>query len=100
MTNQLESLRRHSVIVADTGDIDAIARFQPQDATTNPSLILKAAQEPRYQHLIEAAMARGGPAGAPTRRMSTRHGPAVRRVRPRDPHADPGPRLDRGGRRG
>ena len=37
MTNQLESLRRHSVIVADTGDIDAIARYRPQDATTNPT---------------------------------------------------------------
>ena len=38
MTTQLESLQRHSVIVADTGDLDAIQRFRPQDATTNPSL--------------------------------------------------------------
>jgi transaldolase len=60
MTNQLESLRRHSVIVADTGDIDSIARFRPQDATTNPSLILKAAQDPRYQRILQAAVASAG----------------------------------------
>ena len=60
MTNQLESLRRHSVIVADTGDIDSIARFRPQDATTNPSLILKAAQDPRYQRILQAAVAAAG----------------------------------------
>ncbi|MEY2918882.1 MAG: hypothetical protein RL261_187 [Pseudomonadota bacterium] len=60
MTNQLESLRRHSVIVADTGDIDSIGRFRPQDATTNPSLILKAAQDPRYQHILLAAVAGAG----------------------------------------
>jgi transaldolase len=45
------------VIVADTGDIEAIARFRPQDATTNPSLILKAAQDPRYRPLIDEAVA-------------------------------------------
>jgi len=60
MTSQLESLRRHSVIVADTGDLDAIARYRPQDATTNPSLILKAAQDPRYRHILQAAMAAAG----------------------------------------
>jgi transaldolase len=63
MTNQLESLRRHSVIVADTGDIDAIARFRPQDATTNPSLILKAAQDPRYRRIVQAAVAAAGARG-------------------------------------
>jgi transaldolase len=57
MPNQLESLKQHSVIVADTGDIDAIARFRPQDATTNPSLILKAAQDARYRPLVDAAIA-------------------------------------------
>jgi len=60
MTNQLESLRRHSVIVADTGDIESIARFRPQDATTNPSLILKAAQDPRYLRILQAAVAAAG----------------------------------------
>jgi len=57
MPNQLESLKQHSVIVADTGDIDSIARFRPQDATTNPSLILKAAQDARYRPLIDEAVA-------------------------------------------
>jgi transaldolase len=64
VTNQLESLQRHSVIVADTGDIEAIARFRPQDATTNPSLILKAAQDARYRPLIDEAVAAA--AGATT----------------------------------
>jgi transaldolase len=60
VTNLLQSLRRHSVIVADTGDIEAIARFRPEDATTNPSLILKAAQDGRYQHIVQAALAAAG----------------------------------------
>ena len=55
--NHLESLKRHSVVVADTGDIDAIGRFRPRDATTNPSLLLKAAQMPRYRELVERALA-------------------------------------------
>lgn len=55
--NQLESLRRHSVVVADTGDIEAIARHRPQDATTNPSLILQAAQQAAHAPLVEAALA-------------------------------------------
>jgi transaldolase len=57
MGSQLESLKRHSVIVADTGDLESIARFLPQDATTNPSLILKAAQDARYRPLIDEAVA-------------------------------------------
>ena len=64
MQNQLEGLKQHSVIVADTGDIDSIARFRPQDATTNPSLILKAAQDPRYRALVDEAVAAA--AGSPT----------------------------------
>ena len=58
MTSQLESLQRHSVIVADTGDLDAIAEFRPQDATTNPSLIFKAAQDARFRPLVEGAVAK------------------------------------------
>jgi transaldolase len=57
MTSQLDGLKRHSVIVADTGDIDSIARFKPQDATTNPSLIFKAAQDARYRPIIDEAIA-------------------------------------------
>ena len=59
MTHQLESLRKCSTVVADTGDIDAVARWKPQDATTNPSLLLKAAGDARYRHLVEDAVARG-----------------------------------------
>jgi len=59
MATQLDSLRRHSVVVADTGDIDAVARWQPQDATTNPSLLLTSAQDPRYRPLVEEALERG-----------------------------------------
>ena len=57
MTNALEQLRQHSVVVADTGDIEAIARFKPMDATTNPSLLLKAASLPAYAAHIDAAIA-------------------------------------------
>jgi len=60
MTNQLESLRKHSVVAADTGDIDAVARWKPQDATTNPSLLLASAADPRYRPLLERAMAQAG----------------------------------------
>ena len=61
MPSQLAALRQLSTIVADTGDIDAIARFRPQDATTNPSLILRAAQDARYAHIVQAAVAAAGP---------------------------------------
>ncbi len=58
MTTQLESLRRHSLVVADTGDIEAVARWKPQDATTNPSLLLSSAEDPRYRHLMDRDMDR------------------------------------------
>lgn len=51
----LESLKRYTTVVADTGDIEAIARHRPQDATTNPSLLYHAAQMPAYAHLVEKA---------------------------------------------
>jgi transaldolase len=51
----LESLRQYTTVVADTGDIQAIAQHRPQDATTNPSLLLQAAQMPAYRHLVEEA---------------------------------------------
>ena len=57
--NSLDQLKRHSIIVADTGDIGSIARNKPQDATTNPSLIAKAAQMPQYADLVEEAIATG-----------------------------------------
>ena len=55
MENQLEQLKRLTTIVADTGDIEAIRCYQPQDATTNPSLLLKAAEMPQYAALLTAA---------------------------------------------
>ena len=56
MTSQLESLRKYSLVVADTGDIEAVARWKPQDATTNPTLLLASAQDPRFRHLVDAAI--------------------------------------------
>ena len=56
MTTQLDSLRSMTVVVADTGDIDAIKKYQPQDATTNPSLILSASALPQYAPLIDEAI--------------------------------------------
>ena len=53
MTSNLEQLKRYTTVVADTGDLDAIARLQPVDATTNPSLLLKAATFPRYAQMLE-----------------------------------------------
>ena len=57
MTTQLDSLRSMTVVVADTGDIEAIKKYQPQDATTNPSLILSASALPQYAPLIDEAIA-------------------------------------------
>lgn len=57
MTTQLDSLRQMTIVVADTGDIDAIKKYQPQDATTNPSLILSASALPQYAPLIDEAVA-------------------------------------------
>jgi len=51
--NQLEQLKQYTTIVADTGDFQAMKAFAPQDATTNPSLILKAVQKDEYKHLLE-----------------------------------------------
>lgn len=53
MISKLEQLKRYTTVVADTGDLDAIARLQPVDATTNPSLLLKAATFPRYAQMLE-----------------------------------------------
>lgn len=56
MTSVLQQLRALTDVVADTGDIDAIAKFKPMDATTNPSLILAAAQMPAYKPIVTAAL--------------------------------------------
>ncbi|MGL5695787.1 MAG: transaldolase family protein, partial [Plesiomonas shigelloides] len=56
MADKLSALRKLTTVVADTGDIEAIKRYQPEDATTNPSLILNAAQIPEYAPLIDDAV--------------------------------------------
>jgi len=66
----LDQLRKLTVVVADTGDIDAIRRHRPRDATTNPSLIYKAARMPEYQGLVEDAVAEArSDAAAPRERL-------------------------------
>jgi len=61
--NQLEQLRKFTRIVADTGDFALIKEYAPEDATTNPTLILKAAQKPEYQALVAKVIAEGKQAG-------------------------------------
>lgn len=55
-TSSLNSLKKFTTIVADTGDFESIKQYQPQDATTNPSLILKAALQDEYQHVVDKAV--------------------------------------------
>ena len=55
--NQLDQLKQITTVVADTGDFESMKIYQPQDATTNPSLILQAAGKPEYRHLVEQAVA-------------------------------------------
>jgi transaldolase len=66
MSNALERLKSMTTVVADTGDIHSIKVYEPTDATTNPSLMLAAAQMPEYEHLIEEAVTYGRQAGATT----------------------------------
>jgi transaldolase len=54
--NLLEQLRSYTIVVADTGDIEAIGKFRPQDSTTNPSLITSAAQLPQYQPIVDGVL--------------------------------------------
>jgi transaldolase len=57
MTSKLDQLRAMTVVVADTGDIEAVRRLKPQDCTTNPTLLLKAVEAPAYAHLVEDTLA-------------------------------------------
>jgi transaldolase len=60
----LESLKKYTVITADTGDLEAIAKHKPQDATTNPSLLLKVAELPQYRPVVDAAIRHARAQGA------------------------------------
>jgi transaldolase len=66
----LESLKQYTTVVADTGDIEAIHRHRPQDATTNPSLLYHAAQLPAYRHLVEEAVKQASDLGGGDEQMA------------------------------
>jgi len=66
MPSKLDQLRAMTVVVADTGDIEAVRRLKPQDCTTNPTLLLKAVETPAYGHLLDEALRWGrAQGGAP-----------------------------------
>ncbi len=101
MPSKLEHLRAMTVVVADTGDLDAVRRLKPQDCTTNPTLILKAVETPAY-----AAPRRRGPGLGATARRLARGASSPRsataspsRSAPNSPAIVPGPGVD-GGRCG
>ena len=60
---QLDQLKKHTVVVADTGDFEAMKSYKPQDATTNPSLILQAAQKAEYKAIFDKAVTDGKTGG-------------------------------------
>jgi transaldolase len=74
--NQLDALKQFTTVVADTGDFKQLGQFKPQDATTNPSLILKAVQKPDYQPLMQEVVGRyrGQPLDAVMDRLLVRFG--------------------------
>ena len=61
----LDSLKKYTTVVADTGDIESMRAFKPQDATTNPSLLMKASQQPQYRAIVEKSLADADKAGLP-----------------------------------
>ena len=82
--NQLDALKQFTTVVADTGDFRQLAAYQPQDATTNPSLILKAVQKPDYQPLLAQTVARfrGRPLDELTDRLLVRFGREILAIIP------------------
>ncbi len=82
--NQLEQLRRYTTVVADTGNFKQLAQFAPRDATTNPSLILKAVQQPDYAPLLAETVAahRGAPLPAVVDQVLVRFGREILKVVP------------------
>ena len=69
--NQLDALKQFTTVVADSGDIESIRHYHPEDATTNPSLILKAAGLDAYKHLIDDAIEYAKNRAAAKRRKSS-----------------------------
>ena len=86
MVSKLESLRSMTTVVSDTGDMESIKRFKPTDATTNPTLILKASQLPAYAHLVDEAVSwgakRGAAAHAVTDRLAVNFGAELTKIVP------------------
>jgi transaldolase len=86
MASKLESLRSMTTVVSDTGDMESIKRFKPTDATTNPTLILKASQLPAYAHLVDEAVSwghkRGAAPGAVTDRLAVNFGAELTKIVP------------------
>ena len=86
MTNKLEQLRAMTTVVSDTGDMDSIRAYKPTDATTNPSLILKAAEMPAYARLVDEAIVwgrkRGASVGEVTDRIAVNFGSELTKIVP------------------
>jgi transaldolase len=82
--NQLDQLKQHTTVVADTGNFKELAQYAPQDATTNPSLILKAVQQPQYAPLLEQTVAlhRAAPLDAIVDQVLVRFGQEILKVVP------------------
>jgi transaldolase len=82
--NQLEQLKQYTTVVADSGDFRQLARYAPRDATTNPSLILKAVRKPEYAPLLKAAAAaqKGRPVDAVADEVLVRFGREILKIVP------------------
>ena len=82
--NQLDALKQFTTVVADTGDFNQLAQYHPQDATTNPSLILKAVQKPEYAHLLQETVQRfrGKPLDEVIDRLLVRFGTEILKLVP------------------
>ena len=72
MTSKLDQLKTMTTIVADSGDMESIRAYKPTDSTTNPTLILKAAQMPGYKHIVDEAIAWGAKNSKSTREVTSR----------------------------
>jgi len=86
MANKLDQLRSMTTVVADTGDMDSMRAFKPTDATTNPSLILKASEMPAYAKLVDEAIVwgrkKGAPVGDVTDRIAVNFGSEITKIVP------------------
>ena len=80
MTSQLDLLRQYTTVVADTGDFEAMREHRPTDATTNPSLILKAVQKETYRPLLEKTVQDNPHASLPLLTFSTASAASTRSV--------------------